>query len=1150
VNQSEDRSPGALIPTDGSRSEPTGGVDDPRLVQALEEYRSALDAGRRPDRQAFLARHPEIAEALADCLDGLEFVHAVAPELSQDGASALPDPSASAAAILTGTLGDFRILREVGRGGMGVVYEAEQISLGRRVALKVLPFASAMDAKQLQRFKNEAQAAAHLQHQHIVPVYYVGCERGVHFYAMPFIEGQTLAKVIADLRLQIADLEKNAGGRHEPLAGQATQDHPPARCDPQSQICNLQFEMAATVPTAGLSTERSTRSAAFFRTVANLGVEAAEALEHAHQMGVIHRDIKPGNLMVDAGGHLWVTDFGLARLATDASLTMTGDLLGTLRYMSPEQALAKRVVIDHRTDVYSLGVTLYELLVLEPAYNGRSREEVLRQIAFEEPRPPRRLNRSIPAELETIVLKAIAKNPEERYATAQELADDLKRFLEDKPIKAKRPSLRQRAAKWARRHRTVVRAAMVVLALAVAGLAVGATLIWQKNQELSQSLERERQSLECERQNAYYHRIALAEREWSANNLSRAEQLLDACPADLRGWEWYYLKRLRYKTFPPLRHEGAVLCATISPDGQWIASSGHDGFVRIWNAKSGKELLQIPAHKDHARGIAFSADGQRLASVGWDGAVKVWDAQTGRKLITLAGHTGRVWGVAFSPDGQRLASAGRGKSAEEGEVKIWELATGRELLTLTGSFPVVYCVSFSPDGRRLAFGSRDKTVNVWDAQIGKELLTFRGHTQPVFGVAFSPDGRRLASAAGGLSVQPNQDVKVWDAESGEEILSLGGHVGGVAGVTFSPDGRRLASGGADQTVKLWDLTTGQECLTLRGHLDSIRTVAFSHDGHRLVSASDDRTVRVWDATPLAAGRGQELLTLHGHSGAVFSVAFSPDGQRLASAGVDQTLKLWDAETGKNLATLHGHRGGIRTVAFSPDGRLLATAGSGQNPTVGVWEVATAKEIAAFDLHTEGVRSVAFSPDSRHLASAGYDFVVRIWDVTTGKQIRVLQDHNWPILGVAFSPDGRHVASASADSTVRLWDWTTGQELRALEPKHGGLVASVAFSRDGKFLASGSWDRTIKIWDAQTWKLHRDLRDPTGGVQSVAFNPDGRRLVWGSADGTVKVWDDPTGDMHLLRGHTNRVESVAFSPDGQRIASASLDGTVKLWLAPE
>lgn len=434
---------------------PESDHEDPRVIAAVEEYLAALEAGRRLDRQRFLERHSAIAGALAECLDGLQFVHAAAPRtprLDRDAPS-LPDDVQPAL-----PLGDFWLRREIGRGGMGVVYEAVQLSLGRRVALKVLSFAATLDPKQLQRFKNEAQAAAHLNHPHIVPVHAVGCERGVHYYAMQYIEGQSLAALITELRPEASDA---ISGRDEPTG----------------DLVPIAPSAPATSTRAALATERSTPNREFFRHGAGLGIQAAEALEHAHQLGVVHRDIKPANLLLDAQGHLWVADFGLALFQSEAGLTRTGELLGTLRYMSPEQALGQRGLVDHRTDVYSLGATLYELLTLEPVFDGQDRNELLQKIASDEPVPPRMRNPAIPTELETVVLKALAKHPAERYATAQELADDLRRFLEDLPIQARRPTLLEKAIKWGRRHRSFVVSAVVLLLLTLAGLAVSTVLI-------------------------------------------------------------------------------------------------------------------------------------------------------------------------------------------------------------------------------------------------------------------------------------------------------------------------------------------------------------------------------------------------------------------------------------------------------------------------------------------------------------------------------------------------------------------------------------------------------------------------------------------------------------------------------------------------
>jgi serine/threonine protein kinase len=487
---------------------------DERISQAIGEFLAAIESGDA-DRSALLTKYRDVAQELAGCLEALDFMNAVAPQLAAADAAVMcgsPDLAHPASNIQLpasniGVLGDFRILREIGRGGMGVVYEAEQLSIGRRVALKVLPFAAMLDRQQLNRFKNEARAAGTLDHPNIVAIHSVGCERGVHYYAMQLIEGQSLAQVVEQLRRQndVGCSMLDVGSRHA-----STIQHPASNIDsalrgshdPAHPASNIQHptSIIETQPIAALSTLPDFDSRDYFRTIVQLGIQAAEALDHAHQNGILHRDIKPANLLVDDAGKLWITDFGLARMEQDAGMTMTGDILGTLRYMSPEQALAKRVVVDHRSDIYSLGVTLYELLTLQPAFTGDDRQELLRQIAFEEPRPPRQFIARIPPDLETIVLKAIEKNPADRYATAQQLAEELQRYLHDQPIKAKQPSLYGRARKWSRRHKALVAsvslsaAAIALFSLVV--LAVSNMRVTRERNEKAAALEDRTAALE------------------------------------------------------------------------------------------------------------------------------------------------------------------------------------------------------------------------------------------------------------------------------------------------------------------------------------------------------------------------------------------------------------------------------------------------------------------------------------------------------------------------------------------------------------------------------------------------------------------------------------------------------------------------------
>lgn len=437
-------------------------ADDPRVLQAARDYLAELEAGQKPDRQAYLERYPELAQALAVCLDGIDLAQALRP--------AVPLPTSE---FTANPLGDFQILREVGRGGMGVVYEAVQLSLGRRVALKVLPFAAALNAKQLQRFRTEAQAAAQLHHTNIVPVHAVGCERGVHFYAMQLINGRTLDSVIRELRGDGSGSDSGEPPTVEFQAGSTA---------------------TASPSTRAASWSRSDRES--HRHAARIAIQVAEALEYAHEAGVVHRDIKPANLLLDSKGTVWVTDFGLAQVSAEAGLTQTGDVVGTLRYMSPEQAGGRRVLVDHRTDVYSLGATLYELLTHEPIFASKDRQTLLHQILHEDPRPPRQIDRTIPVELETIVLKALAKYPAERYTSAGELAADLRRFLDEQPILARRPSLIDRARKWMRRHPSLVVAAGLFLLFGMLGLAVTTALVAREQARTQAAYDREKQRAE------------------------------------------------------------------------------------------------------------------------------------------------------------------------------------------------------------------------------------------------------------------------------------------------------------------------------------------------------------------------------------------------------------------------------------------------------------------------------------------------------------------------------------------------------------------------------------------------------------------------------------------------------------------------------
>jgi WD40 repeat protein/serine/threonine protein kinase len=1135
-----------------------------RLVgQIADEFTERLNQGEQPDVEDYARRHPEIAGVLRQVLPALRLIRV--PGAASLGADTLPAPAEPE----LGSLGDFQIVREVGRGGMGIVYEAVQISLGRRVALKVLPFAAALDARQLQRFRNEAQAAGSLHHTNIVPVYGVGTERGVHYYAMQFIEGHTLAALIADLRrlegrngeVAQADSRLLSGSSPAPI------DEPP-RDQPTTPYQPTPLA-AETIRPAGTGTTRgSSKSADYFRTVARLGIQAAEALEHAHQLGIIHRDIKPANLLMDDRGHLWVTDFGLAHCQSQAGLTMSGDLLGTLRYMSPEQALAKRVGLDARTDLYSLAVTLYELVALEPAFRGNDRQELLRQIAFEEAPPIRHWNRAVPAELDTIIRKAMEKSPADRYATAQELADDLRRFLEDRAIRARRPTLVQRLRKWGRRHPGVVLTAglaVVLLALVVLVALIASNFLIRREQaqtdKANQLLAR----------NLYYQTVGSAEREHSTGHVGRAEELLNdeaKCPPALRGWEWHYLKRLRYGSRPPLRHPGHIFGLALSPDGRVLVAAGTDGQVSLWDPERWELLRRLPVHPDQVHRVAFRPDGRQLATGCWDGQVRLWDVHAGQLLRTLGEGEDGIFSLAWSPDGRSLAAA-------TDKVTVWDIEGGERLRTLPGHPTGTQGIAFSPDGRQLAVASGDRRVRLWDTTTWTEVAALGPHAAEAMSLAFSPDGRQLAVACGqGFMSGDEGEVRLWDLDTGRTVYSLHAHTGGAFAVAFSPDGRYLASGGTeDATIQLWDVTTGEGTLALRGHRDAIWGLAFSRDGWHLYSAGADQTIRDWDARPLADDTATELRTFRGHTKRVASVAFSPDQKRLVSGGMDRSVRVWDVLTGRPVHELTGLPAGVLGVAFHQDGTLLASACYFEQGEVRLWDARSWNSLRTFAYSDcGGSVGAAFDDEDRLVGILGDQ--VLVWDVTNGLSVHTLVGARSSMSSLAVGPGGR-VACGEVNGTVRLWRLRPALQIPALagllapQPglmrlgpafgatfvlpertihAHETRAMCVALRPDGRQLATGGLDGLIKLWDPQTGAADRaPLAGHRGGIYSLAYRPDGRLLASGGQDAVIRLWDTRSGKVvRTLHGHADSIYALAFSADGRYLASGGLDHTVKLW----
>jgi serine/threonine protein kinase/WD40 repeat protein len=1001
-------------------------TEDEVLADLVDQLAGRLQAGESLDMEALAREHPAFAERLKPLLPAL-LAMARLENLPVDSLVAGNTPASGPADQHTGILGDFRIVREIGRGGMGIVYEAQQLSLGgRRVALKVLPFAGMFDPRHLQRFHNEARAAACLHHPHIVPVYAVGSDRGVHYYAMQFIDGQTLAAAIEGFRSQDQQTRlETASFLGNPSVQQVAGDPRPLQ-EERGQI------LVTTPAVAALSTERSTRPRDFFRAIARLGSQAASALDHAHQQGVIHRDIKPANLLLDALGNVWVTDFGLAHFREECGLTRTGELVGTLRYMSPEQALGRRLV-DHRADIYSLGVTLYELLTLQPAFRGDDRQVLLRKIATEEPIPPRRLNPAVPVELETIVLKAMAKAPEERYGTAQELADDLQRWLEDRPILARPPGPLQRVQKWARRHWSLVTSLVVSLVLLLGGLVAGlavyaaqaGALAQEKERAAQQIAEKQRKTLlSLAESDRAARRPGYREKVWASlrdlKNLSRNKEDLEqlrpiilAClgdPIGLRPVENPAALRLQQAIPVPAEVEKKIR-KTIKEEERITASPSHDLYAVIQN---------------HRLVALYSPQGYKVGE---------W-----------ADPLGGIYDVTFTPDGGSVVAG-----CEQG-FYVWGLPVSN--WRVTGGN--VNSVAVSPNGRFLAIGGQQ--VELWS--LGAKIRIFSIPT-PVAGprVAFSEDGRTL------LAMQGGQAIAGWPVSDTPERRVFDGHKRGVPCIAFAPDGRRLVSVSKDQMVRIWDTVSGQYHPQSLSHPNEIEAVTFSPDGSKFATGDFGGNVRIWDA------KSRALLVetrSDGPPGQVWRLQFNSSGTHLAAAG-GRGVIVWKVHKadGGTPATLQITP--QRTIALPPDQRAvdLAFRPGGTELVYLTWEGrlcscdwAGQEEPRLLSTEAWGwLRALDFDPTGNvltFLTRAG-NLALRDWQ--TGK-VTVTK---FRAEKVALSADGRWVAVAVPGQRITVAALATGRELFTL-PAEGSDIWCLAWAADGKQLAVGLADGRIALWD--------------------------------------------------------------------------------------
>ncbi|HQR08272.1 MAG TPA: serine/threonine-protein kinase [Gemmatales bacterium] len=993
--------------------------------------------------------------------------------------------------------GDYELLSEIARGGMGVVFKARQVSLNRVVAVKMILSGNLADPSDVQRFQAEAEAAANLDHPHIVPIYEVGEHEGQHYFSMKLIEGSSLS---------------------------AAQNNRPKNESPKEQQ----------------------------RWAAALVAQVAKAVHHAHQRGILHRDLKPGNILLDAEGEPHVTDFGLAKKVEGGSdLTNTGAIVGTPAYMAPEQARCEKG-LSTAVDVYSLGAILYELLTGRPPFKADSPLDTILEVLEKEPARPSSIVQSVDRDLETITLKCLEKNATQRYGSTDALAEELARWCRGEPILARPITTFERTIKWAKR-RPAIAALIGVSSLAaillLAGLTVSVVLISNALQAETTAKNETLHALDREKQTGYYRLVAFAQSEWQANDVQRANELLEECPESLRQWEWRYLKRQCHAESLTLRGGGKGLyCETLDESTNMLV---------VTNVITGEKIFTL---KDPPPEIGTaSRDWKLYVRVSENGLV-VLNTKTNQVLKTLQAGNSKIGHVLLSANSTYVAgTVPSAKVPTHHSVKLWACESGKELFTLDAQ-DSIYSLAFSPDEQLLAIGLWSGKTKVVKVDTGKELCVLfdsksdsEGRAE---GISFSPDGQRLAVAGHG--------VRIFDVNQGTLLNTFHGHPNTALCVTFHPAGKLIASGGYDRVVLLWDTETGKEKFRLRGHGDSITEIAFDESGDRLVSRGE--SIKVWDIS-----KHPEYMTLAGAQG---PIAYSPDGKWLAALNKEGVLTIWDAASHVQKTVLFQEElsDDFRCIEFSPDSRFLV-AGTGQprddEGEIQVWDTSSGKLIWKKSALPGVVHRVSYTPDGKTLAAAlrkvypdRVEGDVWVLDAKTGAEKMRFRQHTG-VMDLAISPDGRHSASLNSidqKSFIKVWELRTGNVVYTLDASDAALpnekvrqqvFCNIAYSPNGKILATSTssepvpgqnkGNSTIQLWDAATGKLLKVTREHTADlIIHIAFTPDGARMVSIDFDGNIRFWNPLTGDeVFTIRSEGGQ---LTFRPDGQCLAVGN-DGSV-------